>query len=170
MNFKPLYAAGRVSRYHTADVPAQSLAEHSWGVAMICARIYPQGDGYGPLPARLLQAALLHDLAEVETGDVPAPTKWTNPHLDDELEDVETRFELRHGYRIIMLSLTAREERILKWADMFELVIYNHHQVKMGNTYAQKLVNRGLEHLRTLGFPTTEAEELFYEHDFSNPR
>ena len=127
-NFKSLYSAGRVKRYHTADVQAQTLAQHSWGVAMIVARIYPN---QRPTPT-VLMAALTHDLAEMETGDVPAPTKWNNPKLNNALRDAELSFNLRHD---IQLDLTVKETDILHWADTFELCLYCSHQINMGDCF-----------------------------------
>ena len=153
-DFKKLYKAGRVTRYHTADVPAQSLAAHSWGVSMVVAMIYPNKKP----PAHLLMAAMIHDLAESVTGDVPAPTKWGNEQLSKRLREAELVFNLING---IEIPLTPQEEAILAWADTFELCLYCRHQASMGNEYAGEILSNGLEHLRKKGFPTTESKELY---------
>jgi 5'-deoxynucleotidase YfbR-like HD superfamily hydrolase len=156
--FKRLYAAGRVKRYHTCDVPAQELGQHSWGVAMIVATIYPRDV---EVPSRLLLAALTHDLAESETGDVPATAKWGDKKLSRALERLEDKFNEEHA---IMFELTAPEKRILQWADTFELIMYCLHQNVMGNSYALDIVKRGAQYImENLKFPTTESKELFDE-------
>ena len=47
---------------------AESVADHSWGTAMLC-RIYAASAEVNPTDAMAM--ALLHDLAESETGDIP---------------------------------------------------------------------------------------------------
>ena len=156
--FRKLYAAGRVKRYHTCDVPAQELGQHSWGVAMIVAMIYPRDV---EVPSRLLLAALTHDLAESETGDIPAPAKWGDKKLSKALERLEDKFNEEHA---IMFQLTGPEKRILQWADTFELILYCLHQTRMGNDYSPEIVDRGANYiLNDLQFPTTESKELFDE-------
>ena len=46
--------------------PAESVAAHSWGVAFLALLLCPPGLDRG----RLLAMAILHDLAEIETGDI----------------------------------------------------------------------------------------------------
>ncbi len=156
--FARLYKAGRVKRYHTTDVPAQLLGQHSWGVAMIVHFIYPN---YTP-PPYLLMAALVHDLAESETGDIPAPAKWENPELDKSLKGMEEKFNVKMGLRF---DLSKREQQILEWADLFELCLYTATHAVMGNEDAEAIHARGIAALNEIGFPTTESKAL-YEHIF----
>jgi len=158
IDFNKLYRAGRVKRYHTADVPAQTLAQHSWGVVMIVAMIYPRGVGYIGVPSNLIMAALTHDLAESETGDIPATTKWGSARMSSVLDELEASFNQRYD---IDYQLTPKELDILKWADTFELCLYCLHHVNMGNEYAGEILGNGLMHLRKKDFPTTEAKELY---------
>lgn len=151
--FMTLYKAGRVKRYHTCDVPAQELGQHSWGVAMIVHAIYPN---HNP-PGYLLMDALTHDLAESFTGDVPAPAKWASIKLSEALEEMEARFN--HTYNIGPVGgLNPKEVAILRWADTFELVLYCRN-VRTGD--GVDVFNAGMEVLRESGFPTTEAKELY---------
>ena len=56
---KLAYRAGYTRRWHTTSYLDQSVAEHSWGVALIIMQNHPNPS------ANLLKAALLHDLHEV---------------------------------------------------------------------------------------------------------
>lgn len=155
--FDELYTAGRIKRWHTSDLPAQQLSEHSWGVAMIVCRIVAHGD----LSSDLIMAALVHDLAESTTGDVPAHIKWDNPDMGRVLDKLENDFNTRHK---IKFSLTDLEEHILRWADTFELCLYADHQRELGNKYANVVLKRGLGRLRyEMGFPTPESKDLYHE-------
>lgn len=80
-NLTNLLKSGEVLRYHTTPrVPAQTVAQHSWGVALIYR--YLTGD-------ESLYDALLHDSAELFVGDIPAPVKayiGEQTHLIENLE------------------------------------------------------------------------------------
>jgi 5'-deoxynucleotidase YfbR-like HD superfamily hydrolase len=156
IGFNKLYKAGRITRYHTADVKPQTLGHHQWGVAMIVCMIYPN---HRP-PPDIIMAALTHDLAESETGDIPATAKWGNSRLDAALSESEVAFNKRHGIDF-ELTMTGREQDILHWADTFELCLYCQYQVNMGNEYAGEILANGIGHLRKMRFPTTEAKELY---------
>lgn len=87
-----------VKRWHMIDTTRQqTLAEHSCNVAMLamlCARRAP-GMYFGD-PMAVSALALVHDVGEVFTGDVPTPTKRMNPMLASmlgELEDQHTSFD-----------------------------------------------------------------------------
>jgi len=146
-----LYEAGNVVRFHTKRViHRQNLAEHSWGVALTLTHICV------PSP-QLLKAALVHDLAESVTGDVPATAKWDSIELRGALADLEGKFEYQHG---INVHLTQEEKQLLRWADMFELVLYCSKEVMMGNSAMSEIMRVGIEYLDALGAPTPEASLL----------
>jgi putative hydrolase of HD superfamily len=66
-----------------ADV--ESVADHSFGVAMLAwaAAVERQAGGAGLRPERVLLLALVHDLAEAQTGDHPPYDRSAIPAADD---------------------------------------------------------------------------------------
>ena len=64
----------------------QSVAEHSYNVAMIALSI-AEKNGYGIDFGELLEWALTHDLTELVTGDVPTPhkSKLLRPEAEEEM-------------------------------------------------------------------------------------
>jgi len=125
MNLLKLHESGTVLRWHTwPTIKEQNLAAHSWGVAMICAQLAP-GE------ADLITAALVHDLHEVEAGDVPYPFKQNNAFVGRAYDEQQLQFNETNGCNIV---LDERQQRILKWADMFELLLFARREYHIGNT------------------------------------
>lgn len=64
---------------------AESVADHSFGVALLAwvGAIERQAEGADLDPHRVLTLALLHDLAEAETGDWPPYDPLTIPEMGD---------------------------------------------------------------------------------------
>lgn len=125
-----LLESGDVVRYHAnSGIPVQPMSEHQWGVAVIMLRLFPN------CSKDLLVAALLHDAAEKETGDIPATAKWDNPELKNILSKIEERFNKIHSIDGF-LDLTPEEEKILKICDYLEGMYYCLKMVKSGYSKA----------------------------------
>lgn len=101
-----------VKRWHMIDTTRQqTLAEHSANVAMLAymiakkAPIHFFGD-----PAWVATAALVHDVPEAFTGDVPTHTK---PHITglDELEEAVT-------HPLFKVMTTQDVEALIKMCDL----------------------------------------------------
>lgn len=151
MKLDVVYDAGAVERFHTRRaIRRQTVGEHSWGVAMVVLAICDPS-------ANLLKAALLHDVPELATGDIPAPFKWAYPAINDLLGQAEDDISANWG---VSVELTDDELHILKWADMFELCLYARAEVAMGNRYMFGPLSRGLEHLGKMAAPTEGAFQL----------
>lgn len=125
--------AMRVTRYHsvpTVAPVAQSVGEHSAGVALIILLMY-RAMGRSPSNA-LLEAALIHDMAELVTGDIPAPTKLSNPPSLEQEDSI-----LHRMYGSTMPPLTSEEDTLLMLADKLEGYLYSadHPDRAMANVY-----------------------------------
>ena len=135
-----------VTRYHTHPrLRTETVGHHSANVCAILLRIEPN------CARDLLVRALMHDVPEYYTGDVPAPAKWDSPDLKDELDRREGYYIVKHS--IPDPELTPQQGTLLKAADMLDLVLSSIEEVKMGNSYANKLVSTGREYIMGLGLP-----------------
>lgn len=69
--------AGHVKRWHIVNtVNTQSIAEHSYLVAMIAMHLHEELDPlHETSPMETGIYALFHDAAEIRTGDIPTPAK-----------------------------------------------------------------------------------------------
>lgn len=127
-----------VKRFHTTRrIQGETVGHHSANVCAILLRLYPN------ISRDLLVAALVHDLPEQVTGDIPAPAKWGDLILRDCLYDAETEFI--NDNDIPDPELTPQELSMLKIADMTDLVLSCLEEINMGNKHARELLNNGLD-------------------------
>ena len=151
MNLTALYESGIVRRFHTlADYSGglqQSVAEHSWGVALILRELCERSGC--PLTRDLLFQALIHDAEEAYIGDMPAPTKWRFPELAKEMNAAEE--EVRNELNLPRYVPTAEGRALLKWADGLELYAHAQRRARDGATaYRQVALNIRLYMLTNL--------------------
>jgi 5'-deoxynucleotidase YfbR-like HD superfamily hydrolase len=150
-------SAGYTKRFHTVQIIGeQTVAEHSYHVAMLCVRL-----SYGSPSSDLLMAALYHDLAETVTGDIPAPAKWRYPGLKNELLKIESEFEDEY---FLNSDLTNNEILILKHADGLELASFCIDQIMLGNKNMIIIYHNITQFLETLKKPEGSIyDEIFEE-------
>lgn len=107
MKINDILRATGVTRWHIVrTVRPQSLAEHTFDVTMI-ARAIAKIAGYDD--AEITKAALLHDLDEIVTGDIPTPTKQKARDNGWELNDLYKEITGR--------ELSADEALVIQLAD-----------------------------------------------------
>lgn len=148
-----LWYNAQVRRFHTVPlVGEQTVAAHSWGVAMIILRLHPD-----PTKA-LLAAALTHDLAESYVGDVPYTLREFDAKLKSSIDTIEKSL-LKEEFGI-EYGLTLEEQNWLACADMLELVLFCRHQCSMGNSYAAIPLKNGIDYLIQMKKPVEVDNEL----------
>ncbi len=146
-------AGGAVRRYHTrTTIGHQTVAEHSWGVAAILLHICEPS-------AELLRAALYHDVAEYDTGDVPAQAKRSSLTLAASLSELERDIEASLQ---IAPACTLEELKLLQIADLLELLWYCLEQRKLGNTTIDDIWERGLQYLDQMGLLPIHAVTMVH--------
>ena len=165
MQLNYVYAAGKVKRYHVESIIGeQTVADHSWGVVNILVHVFQDS-----VTRDMLLAALWHDVAERTTGDTPATAKWQSDDLKRALDTVEETVlkEVLPEFP----SLTEAERLMIKIADMAELIMFCHRQVKMGNTFARDIVYRGLDYLSGKDVsPLAEKDQISFDQFLADLR
>lgn len=135
-----------VERYHTIrTLQRETVGHHSHGVAMF---VILMGGGED-----VIRAALFHDLAEHLLGDIPSPAK-KQYGIGEQVSALEDKILKTVGF---VVELDPAEQRMLKFADIFQGMSFCSREVKLGNkklitvfhryrSYAEELVPCGVEH------------------------
>jgi 5'-deoxynucleotidase YfbR-like HD superfamily hydrolase len=117
---------GVTKRCHTMNVlKEQSVAAHSYGVAWLVWLLCEEQPSLN-----LVMAALAHDTAEHQTGDIPNPAKLFMGISKMSQEWEET---LMGEAFLPIFTLSAEEQRILRLADCMELAMYCGRERRLGN-------------------------------------
>ena len=110
--------SGRVVRYHAVPtVGSQTVGLHAWGVAVLC--IYVTN---GTPSVELLTQALVHDAAELFTGDVPFTVKRDVPTAKLLYRQLEV---IAHDNMVMPeTGLNPHDAAVLKLCDTLEGLIW----------------------------------------------
>ena len=112
------YNGGKTKRFHTSDTfTEQTVSDHSFGVAILVTMIHPRAH------RELIMAALCHDLAEHQVGDVSAVVKRQSTELKTTLDFMEDKLLRDHSFNYDDL-ITKEERFILKLADNMDGMMY----------------------------------------------
>lgn len=123
---KFIQAGSEVTRYHTVKTLTQeTVGHHSHGVAMICIMLMGC-----QVSADLLKAALCHDLAEHQLGDIPSPAK-REYGIGDQVNELEDKLLNSVG---LSVQLTPDEARVLKLADIAQGALFCVREMELGNS------------------------------------
>lgn len=140
---KFILAGANVRRFHTRQtLIIETNGHHSHGVACIIQLLYPD------CRKELLVAALYHDLAEYEAGDLPAPMK-RETGIREAVKKYEKKLHDEAGLPIP--TLDEEEVRRLELADSIHGAIFCLQECRRGNEYEMKpMFLKYLTYIRTL--------------------
>ncbi len=132
------------------DAP-ESVAAHSWGVAWLVLALCPSSLDRG----RALAIAVMHDLAEVRTGDIMPTDPITREEkrtletraLDDLVAPVARADELRDMLQDYMDGITP-EGRFVKACDKLDMALQAHRYLARDGVDTSEFVASALESLQ----------------------
>lgn len=142
---------GTVQRYHTHRLIQQpNNAQHQWGVAMLVDMLWRWGWDADAnqlfTPPHLILAALYHDVAEFDTGDMPAWVK-RGTDLGSHINEIEARVEERLGIE----RLTDQADiDLLKAADELDHIWTCLDERRLGNVGLTDMFVNGVIRFRTV--------------------
>lgn len=147
--------ASVTKRFHTkTTIKENTIAQHSFGVAWFCAMLSETQPR-----TELLLAAMSHDMAEFDIGDVPAPTKRRIPVMGELLHALESQVLEDSGFNY-PATLTEEEKRILKLADCMDGMAFCIQEVRLGNRDIIPALNNFMDYIREMG-PINREYEVF---------
>lgn len=127
-------SGSEVVRYHTVTtLIKETVGHHSHGVAMLCYLINPR------VSARVLLAALQHDLAEAVTGDLPSPAKRAYG-IGQQVSNLEDKLLTDAGLEMPILS--DEEHRLMKLADIAQGALFCSRELSLGNRKLRVVFDR----------------------------
>lgn len=141
-----LMQSNRVKRFHTVDLLVPETTGHHVAnvCTILCWMCYPRYPSIN-----VFRAAVLHDAPELLTGDVPAPAKWANHKLEDQLRVSEERFWDDIEWMPYDYELSDKEKAVVKFADMADLCLKCIYEKQLGNRTIQEILFRGIDALDT---------------------
>lgn len=146
-----IMAGSEVKRYHTVTtLREETVGHHSHGVAMLCMVLTDY-----KASAQLLESALMHDLAEAVTGDIPSPAK-REYGIGDQVSALEFRLLRDAGLPVYALNQT--EERILKLADIAQGALFCLREISMGNSKMRIVLDRYMAYADSMVLVGRERE------------
>ena len=156
-----LLDGANVRRYHTVTtIVPETVGHHSHGVALLACMLYP-----GEPSARLMFAALVHDLAEHQVGDIPAPSK-REFGIGEQINELESRLLSASGWG--PQELTDAEARALKLADIAQGALYCVEELQRGNTKMRIVLGRYLSYAETMILVGDERILFNYIRELAN--
>lgn len=145
-----ILAGSEVVRYHTVTtLQRETVGHHSHGVACLVLLLEPRAS------VHLLKAALYHDLAEHQTGDIPSPAK-REYGIGDQVDQLEHRLMTQAG--ITYPELNQHETRTLKLADIAHGALFCLREVSLGNRRMRTVYNRYMSYAHQMVLLGAEKE------------
>lgn len=151
------YITGRlssISRYSTTkSITRQSVMEHIGNVAFISLVLseYFNAHGMKNDTGKAVKLALIHDVSEVISGDLPHDSKYNYGKISEGLrKQLGSLEEITMDYALgklkdkklssALYSLFAEynerrtiESKIVKLADLYDVALYTHQEMDLGN-------------------------------------
>jgi len=138
----------QVERAHTVKhIGEYTVGQHSHGVALIILALHPDPS------ADLIRAALLHDLHEVHTGDIPMFAKT---------EDFRKLEENTQAQIETDVTLSDEDALWLRAADSLDLLLWCREQTEMGNKNVARIHQNVSDYLWGLDLPQVLLNEVIH--------
>ena len=132
-----LYSLKAIMRYgNTFKIKEESVAEHSFFVAIITMELHTM---FRFDLDKAIQIALVHDVLEMYTTDIPYNVKENYPKIKEALRNSERDIygDIRPSISRLLLEyeeLKTNEAMIVKLADKLSVLQFSTLEVSLGNT------------------------------------
>lgn len=136
-----------VNRWHTRQpIFEETVGNHTANVALL---VHYLTDGEAS--RELLYAALIHDIGEFYTGDLPAPVKHDSPELATRVHELDYQYLDQQNIEAPMLAET--EKNLLRAADIVDLLFVSRLELQVGNDDFYEVFWRGVSYIAMVQLP-----------------
>ena len=129
------YVLAKTLRYNNrTHLQEESVAEHSFFVALFSLKIVQLLKLPEELELRILRLAVLHDCAESITSDIPHNVKKLYPDFASFLKTVEDQYYSKHWSYFKDKLNDEIAEAVVKLADNYSVLQFCINEQRLGNT------------------------------------
>lgn len=147
-----VYGAGQTRRWHAMQhvIRTETVAAHTWNVVMWIIILHPNPS------MGLLRAALVHDIAEFVTGDMP---RWIKEKagVREMMHTLEDEVLAGQG---LAVDITVEDQQWLDAVDLFDAWLFLRQNLLAGNRLVTDSYQRATNRLKTMTEPK-EVHEVF---------
>lgn len=143
----------------------KNISEHSFQVALYSLILYKEigGGFYGVIKSDLLHEALVHDIPEIITGDIPVSCKQRMPEMKEILNKLEEAILAEDLKALEINSSHQNTKFIVKVADYLCVRQELDRELQLGNfsqpiVKAKEVVEKIYHHIFFEKFPTVDTE------------
>lgn len=133
----------------------ESVAEHSYYVSLFTMMICDELEVSAKIKNDSLTWALIHDLPEIYTSDIPHSAKVNTPGMETFLEAVEHDVVANHfkDYSDLFNRVTSGNYEIVYWivklADILSVIQYSTLELRLGNKTMHEVLDNGISRYKT---------------------
>lgn len=142
MKFDPMRMHGIIRYANRNRIKNEDLAQHSYSVAYYCFEIAEKYHILKETRNKAIAMAVIHDIGEVFTSDLPHDVKYENPELKQLCDKLERKYvheELPNSVAELWDELEDKENpslagAIVKLGDSLSVNAYVDREIELGNT------------------------------------
>ena len=146
-----LYNLKNLVRYNPrTKIANESVAEHSFFVALFTAMIAEKLEMSDSEKLRCITKALIHDLPEIDISDIPHNVKRKYPEIKEVVERAENEWFKKFMPSFENLCTTEEEDDIVEIADIYSVVQYCENERRLGNQNFEDIAENSLNRIATI--------------------
>lgn len=138
MKFDPMQMHGIIRYANRVRIKNEDLAQHSYSVAYYCFDIAVEYNIPDNIRNEAIAMAIIHDIGECFTSDLPHDVKYENPELKNLCDQLERKYvEQLPNIRNLWFDLEDNGEtiqkRMVKLGDSLSVKAYVDRELALGN-------------------------------------
>lgn len=151
MKFDPMQMHGIIRYANRVRIKNEDLAQHSYSVAYYCFDIAAEFNIPDDIRNEAIAMAIIHDIGECFTSDLPHDIKYENPELKNLCNQLERKYvDKLPNIRTLWFNLEDNGDTIQKWmvklGDDLSVKSYVDRELALGNqTDEFKLISQQID-------------------------